>query len=497
MDGLDAMLENGSWFIYNNPLIWKKWNPDVNLLKEDVGNVLVWVKFHGVTLMAFSEDGLSGIATKLELKYTIVVAMPKLVGKGFYTIVLSMSGNLPAKNLKKPSQAPKGVPVGPKVGFKPVKQVYRHVSKKNNANTSGNKNKDVESRKESNVGQWLFLFSSFRSSLVMLALSSMVEKPITDMEVEEMVCPKSAAKSNVSEIKDNHANTFYANALNQKLDNKLTLILPVVGDDGVEVEIFDDEIVKEDPSVCLERIKPTMLPLWVKFRNLPLEAWSAKGISTITIRLGNPLIMDQVTTQMCNLGNEIAGFARVLIEVEACKGLPDQIEIVYKIIDNMETRRKYMKSVVDSIRKSANKFSVLIDDPREEGTDEYVNVVHIEKDEEKAVEEFFLSGKLLGELNATLINLVLKVSTPTRVTGFRPIACCNVAYKYISKILTNRIKNVLNIIVDKNQSTFITERWITDNVLLTQELLKGYDFVKGPKRCSMMIDIQKAYDTVN
>nr|GEY61011.1 hypothetical protein [Tanacetum cinerariifolium] len=39
-------------------------------------------------------------------------------------------------------------PVGPKVGFKPVKQVYRHVSKKNNANTSGNKKKDAESRKE-------------------------------------------------------------------------------------------------------------------------------------------------------------------------------------------------------------------------------------------------------------------------------------------------------------------------------------------------------------
>ncbi|GKF98001.1 retrotransposon protein, putative, unclassified, partial [Tanacetum coccineum] len=41
MDGLDAMLENGLWFIRKNPLILKKWNPGVNLLKEDVGNVLV------------------------------------------------------------------------------------------------------------------------------------------------------------------------------------------------------------------------------------------------------------------------------------------------------------------------------------------------------------------------------------------------------------------------------------------------------------------------
>ncbi|GJY64428.1 hypothetical protein Tco_0465888 [Tanacetum coccineum] len=49
-----------------------------------------------------------------------------------------------SKNMKKSSQTPRGVLVGPKVGFKPVKQVYRQVSKKNNVNTSGNKKKDAE-----------------------------------------------------------------------------------------------------------------------------------------------------------------------------------------------------------------------------------------------------------------------------------------------------------------------------------------------------------------
>nr|GEV02695.1 hypothetical protein [Tanacetum cinerariifolium] len=63
--GLNSMLENGSWFIRNNPLILKKWHPDVNLLKEDVGTVSVWVKLHGVPVTAFNEDSLSAIATKL------------------------------------------------------------------------------------------------------------------------------------------------------------------------------------------------------------------------------------------------------------------------------------------------------------------------------------------------------------------------------------------------------------------------------------------------
>ncbi|GJW96750.1 ribonuclease H-like domain-containing protein [Tanacetum coccineum] len=63
MDGLDAMLEN-----------------------EDVGNVPVWVKLHGVPVMTLSEDGLVMIElpADMELKDTIVVAMPKLVREEFY-----------------------------------------------------------------------------------------------------------------------------------------------------------------------------------------------------------------------------------------------------------------------------------------------------------------------------------------------------------------------------------------------------------------------------
>lgn len=91
-----------------------------------------------------------------------------------------------------------------------------------------------------------------------------------------------------------------------------------------------------------------------------------------------------------------------------------------------------------------------------------------------AIQEFFNSGKLLGELNATLISLVPKIPTPNKVSDFRPIACCNVLYKCISKVITNRIKGVLGKIVNENQSAFIVGRQITDNILFAQELLRGY-----------------------
>ncbi|GJX17150.1 copia protein [Tanacetum coccineum] len=205
MEGLDSMLENGLWVIRNHPLILKKWHPDENLLKEDVSTISVWVKLHGVPVTAFSEDGLSAIATKsgaplmldsytsdmcmqswgrssyarvmvelradVELKDNIVVAMPKITREGHYTCNVRVEygwkpprcssckvfehiheecpkniGACEKKTVKKPSQTSRGVLVGPKMGFKPLKE-YRLVPKKLNASSSCNKKKGVIRRK--------------------------------------------------------------------------------------------------------------------------------------------------------------------------------------------------------------------------------------------------------------------------------------------------------------------------------------------------------------
>nr|GEV65702.1 probable LRR receptor-like serine/threonine-protein kinase At1g34110 [Tanacetum cinerariifolium] len=108
-----------------------------------------------------------------------------------------------------------------------------------------------------------------------------------------------------------------------------------------------------------------------------------------------------------------------------------------------------------------------------------------------------LRGKMLGELNDTLVTLIPKIQTPNKVTDFIPIAYCNVLYKCTSKVLTNRIKASLRNLVSRNQSAFIPVRHIQDNILLTQEIMRGYNMKVGPKRVAFKIDIQKAYDTVN
>ncbi|GKC89623.1 putative reverse transcriptase domain-containing protein, partial [Tanacetum coccineum] len=148
--------------------ILKKWTSDANLLKEDVCNVLILVKLHDVPNMAFSEHGYSPIATKfgthlmldsyismielradVELKDTIVVAIPKLVverlsmrtvhaeyeWKSSRCSSCKVFGHVQdkclkkivsdvLKNLKNPIQVVRGVQVGSNLGFKTTKQVY-------------------------------------------------------------------------------------------------------------------------------------------------------------------------------------------------------------------------------------------------------------------------------------------------------------------------------------------------------------------------------------
>nr|GEW09076.1 hypothetical protein [Tanacetum cinerariifolium] len=73
----------------------------------------------------------------VELKDNIVVAMPKIKKEGHYTCAGEK------KNVKKPSQASRGVSVGPKMAFKSQKE-YRPITKKPNTSSSGIKKKGME-----------------------------------------------------------------------------------------------------------------------------------------------------------------------------------------------------------------------------------------------------------------------------------------------------------------------------------------------------------------
>ncbi|GJR22982.1 hypothetical protein Tco_0971509 [Tanacetum coccineum] len=119
----------------------------------------------------------------VELKDNIVVALPKITREGHYTCNVRVeyewkpprcssckvfghiheecpknTGSGEKKTMKKPSQTSRGVLVGPKIRFNPQKE-YRHVPKKPNASSSGNK-KGVEPTTEVSKSNPFDVFNS-------------------------------------------------------------------------------------------------------------------------------------------------------------------------------------------------------------------------------------------------------------------------------------------------------------------------------------------------
>lgn len=144
-----------------------------------------------------------------------------------------------------------------------------------------------------------------------------------------------------------------------------------------------------------------------------------------------------------------------------------------------------------------------IDDEKSPGPDGFSSLFFkksweiIGRDVVDAVDEFFRNGRLLKEWNHAIITLVPKSPHAKTVTDYRPISCCNVFYKIISKILACRLRLVIGEILDPTQTTFLKDRSIVDNIHLAQELFRKYNSKSASARCILKVDLQKAYNTVH
>lgn len=93
------------------------------------------------------------------------------------------------------------------------------------------------------------------------------------------------------------------------------------------------------------------------------------------------------------------------------------------------------------------------------------------KDVVRMVREFFQSGDITTDLNTTNIVLIPKKNQPVMVGDLRPIALCNVLMKVITKVLANQLKKLLNMVVSDTQSVFILGRLISDNIMVSYEVM--------------------------
>eukprot|EP00253_Pinus_taeda_P031502 PITA_31502 len=114
----------------------------------------------------------------------------------------------------------------------------------------------------------------------------------------------------------------------------------------------------------------------------------------------------------------------------------------------------------------------------------------------QVVEESRAKRWLLPALNSTFITLIPKEENSITPEKFRPIALCNVLYKIISKVIANRLKPLLPMIISPKQSGYVEGRQIMDGIILTHEIIHS---LKSSKQAGMLLklDLSKAFDKLS
>jgi len=120
----------------------------------------------------------------------------------------------------------------------------------------------------------------------------------------------------------------------------------------------------------------------------------------------------------------------------------------------------------------------------------------IKSEDWEAVEDFRKFKKVLLAFNRTFLTLIPKeekVETPHK---FLPIYLCNVIYKLISKLITERLKPLFPSLISTEKTCYVEGRQILDNIILTHELI---DSLHSSKNLKILIKLylSKASDNLN
>ncbi|KAJ1695560.1 hypothetical protein LUZ63_012258 [Rhynchospora breviuscula] len=98
----------------------------------------------------------------------------------------------------------------------------------------------------------------------------------------------------------------------------------------------------------------------------------------------------------------------------------------------------------------------------------------------------------------TNVVLIPKNNNPIRVTHFRPISVSNVIYKAYAKILASRLKPLLQDLVSPEQTAFLQNREITENVIIIREVLHTFCLPNSDAHSFLMkSDLTKAFDRMD
>ena len=110
--------------------------------------------------------------------------------------------------------------------------------------------------------------------------------------------------------------------------------------------------------------------------------------------------------------------------------------------------------------------------------------------------KFHQNAKLTKGINSTFIALIPKEDSPQRLNDFRPISLVSCMYKFLAKVLANRLRVVIGSVVSDSQSAFVKGKQILDGILVANEVVD--EARRSNKELLLFkVDFEKAYDSVD
>ena len=109
--------------------------------------------------------------------------------------------------------------------------------------------------------------------------------------------------------------------------------------------------------------------------------------------------------------------------------------------------------------------------------------------------EFFEHNQFFKSLNAKFFVLVPKGRTDEDLKDLRPISLVGSLYKILLKVLANRIKSVMGVIISQSQNVFVEGRQILNASLIANEEVDSI-LRRKEKGILCKLDIEKPYDHI-
>ncbi|GJT07532.1 retrotransposon protein, putative, ty1-copia subclass [Tanacetum coccineum] len=440
------------------------------------------VKLHDVPIQVFKEDGISLIATYLgkpiisdtDLKESITIGLPDLDGEscpkkvvatlvvnqtndGFQTVVNKKRNN---KGKSAGNTIPKGVPVAK--GFQ-VRKEFNYQPKATSVGTNGGSTRSqasfkAGSSKDNNKGASLakkVTLNDMQHEKDVVDTGSHIIFGWNDDLVDVMIMAQTKQVMHVQEgfreivvsVWSVNVEGFAMYRVVKRLKGLESLFRKLLHDHGnLHERIMSSLLAFKEAQLDEERfLKQKAKVEWLKAGDLN-TAYFHRIVKSKCARNRIEMVCD--ASNIFYDGNQVPGaFLAHYDKFLGTKGVTNPLDGHDLFIRVLDTTKAYY--IVRNVTNDEKARDVV-------GGDIIC-----------AIWDFFSFGKLLKELNHTIIALIPKVTTPARD------------------------------IISINQSAFVSGRRISNNILLTQELMKNYHRRHGPPRCAFKVDIQKAFDTMD